>query len=250
MRIDHPEQGNIPKLRGLWQEAFGDTDGFLDRFFATGFHKERCLCVTENDTVAAALYWFDCQFQQKTVAYLYAVATGKAFQNRGFCRMLIEKTHELLRKQGYAGAVLVPGSESLFDLYRKMGYKTLSCMDVLSCTAGTESVDVRRISAAQFGVLRRSFLPKNSIFQEKEGLLFLDACWQLYTGEDFLLAAMEDGDRLVGMELLGNPAAAPGILAALGKKEGTFRTPGVGDFAMYHSLNDSRLPHYFGLAFD
>ena len=250
MRIDHPEQGQIPQLRGLWQEAFGDTDAFLDAFFETAFHPHRCLCVTENDTVAAALYWFDCQFQQKTVAYLYAVATGKAFQNQGFCRMLMEKTHQLLSARGYAGAVLVPGSPSLFAYYGKLGYETLSCMDVLSCTAGTESVDVRRISAAQFGALRRSFLPKNSIFQEKEGLLFLDACWQLYAGEDFLLAATEDGDRLVGMELLGNPAAAPGILAALGKKEGAFRTPGAGDFAMYHSLNDPQLPQYFGLAFD
>lgn len=250
MRIDHPAPHQIGQLRSLWKEAFGDTDGFLDAFFATGFHPDRCLCVTKNDQIAAVLYWFDCQFMEKPVAYIYAVATAKAFQNQGLCRALMEKTHDFLTARGYAGAALVPGSESLFALYRRMGYETLSCMDTLSCTAGTKAVELRRISAAQFGVLRRSFLPQNSIFQEKEGQNFLAAVWQLYAGDDFLLAAAEDGDKLAAMELLGNPAAAPGILAALGKQEGTFRIPGSGNFAMYHCLNDSRLPHYFGLAFD
>ena len=33
MKIDHPDMTRIPALRQLWQEAFGDSDAFLDRFF-------------------------------------------------------------------------------------------------------------------------------------------------------------------------------------------------------------------------
>ena len=54
MRIDHPTDAEISGLRQLWKEAFGDTDGFLDAFFSTGFSPERCLYAGEGGTVAAA----------------------------------------------------------------------------------------------------------------------------------------------------------------------------------------------------
>ena len=37
MRIDHPDLGQIPELRQLWKEAFGDSDAFLDAFFMVAF---------------------------------------------------------------------------------------------------------------------------------------------------------------------------------------------------------------------
>ena len=48
-----------------------------------------------------------------------------------------------------------------------------------------------------------------------------------------------------------HPAAAPGVAAALGFSEGTFRVPGTGPFAMFRPLReDAVIPEYFGLAFD
>ena len=77
MTIDLPKPGQIPQLRQLWQEAFGDSDAFLDSFFSLSFAPERCRCVTEENHVTAALYWFDCSCHGGKMAYLYAVATGK-----------------------------------------------------------------------------------------------------------------------------------------------------------------------------
>jgi hypothetical protein len=61
---------------------------------------------------------------------------------------------------------------------------------------------------------------------------------------------VRDGEKLLGLELLGNTDAAPGIVAALGCKEGRFRIPGGTPFAMYRPLSDISAPTYFGLAFD
>ena len=74
----------------------------------------------------------------------------------------------------------------------------------------------------------------------------------LYAGGDFLLAAEHDGDSLTGMELLGNAAAAPGILGALGFSHGHFRTPGTAlPGAMFRPLRPGAdAPGYFGLIFD
>ena len=74
----------------------------------------------------------------------------------------------------------------------------------------------------------------------------------LYAGGDFLLAAEHDGDSLTGMELLGNAAAAPGILGTLGFSRGHFRTPGTAlPGAMFRPLRPGAdAPGYFGLIFD
>ena len=80
-------------------------------------------------------------------------------------------------------------------------------------------------------------------------LTFLAGQAKLFRGEDFLLAAETKPFR--GIELLGNTDAAPGILRALGEKEGVFSTIGSETpFAMYHALQPGPEPTYFGLAFD
>ena len=249
MRIDHPTTEQIGALRALWQEAFGDDDRFLDAFFDNAFSPLRCRCMTENGRLAAALYWFDCTWQGQKVAYLYAVATAKAFQNRGLCRNLMDDTHALLAAQGYAGAVLVPGTQALFSLYTKLGYTTLSCADTVSSNPG-KPVSVRKIDTTEFFALREGFLGQNDIKMGAESCRFLSSVWQLYAGNRWVLAAFDNGEALIGMEFLGDSSAIPGILAALGKKSGTFRIPGSKPFAMYKGFGNDLLPDYFGLAFD
>ena len=67
MIIKQPGKENIPQLRKLWKEAFGDTDAFLDLFFGTAFSKERSLCAVDGDSVAAALYWLDCEYADQKI---------------------------------------------------------------------------------------------------------------------------------------------------------------------------------------
>ena len=126
MIIDKPRNEQIPRLRALWCEAFGDADEFLDAFFKTAFSPDRCQCVTVGDDAAAALYWFDCECREKRIAYIYAVATSKAYRGQRLCHKLMEHTHNELKGQGYSGAVLVPVTPSLFEFYSGMGYKTAS----------------------------------------------------------------------------------------------------------------------------
>ena len=94
MFAKHPDDRDIPALRQLWQEAFGDDDAFLELFYTFGFAPDRCRCVTVDGKVAAALYWFDCQYQGRPLAYLYGVATRKAFRGKGLCRAVAETTHQ------------------------------------------------------------------------------------------------------------------------------------------------------------
>ena len=243
MRADYPAPEQVNGLRSLWKEAFGDTDSFLDSFWDTAFAFDRCRCITADGEVAAALYWLDCRCDGAPMAYIYAVATAKKHRGKGLCRQLLADTHAHLKNLGYAGCILVPGSEALFAMYGKMGYAPFCGMNTVSYSAG-EPISVQEVTAEEYGKLRKAYLPEHGVWQE--GIPFLATYAKLYAGEDFICAWAED----LGLELLGNTAAAPGILGALGRERGKFRIAGNTPFAMFCPLSPTPAPGYFGIAFD
>ncbi len=253
MNIKSPLDCQIPFLRQLWKDAFGDEDAFLDHFFTTAFAPERCRILSEGDTIVAALYWFDCQHDEMPIAYLYAISTASHKRGQGYCHMLMNDTHAFLAQTGYKGALLVPASPKLFDFYKDMGYETTCYIKEMTCPAKEAAIDLHPVTKEEYASLRRNYLPKGGVIQEKENLDFLQIEASFYAGEDYLLAARKEGDYLRGLELLGNPDIAPAIVHRLGFKKGTFRLPGNDiPFAMYLPLTQAPLskPAYFGLPFD
>ncbi len=252
MRIEHPDPRRLQELRQLWKQVFGDTDDFLDSFYRTAFSPDRCRCVLENDCIVSVLYWIDCTLDNRKLAYLYAVATHPSYRGRGFCRRLLEDTHALLHRQGYAGVLLVPQDLGLRGMYSKMGYQNIGGIRQFACDAADYSVPLRVIGPSEFAARRRQLLPAGGVLQEGTGLVFLAEQLQFYTGTDFLLAGYCDASVFHGAELLGNIAAAPGILRALGCDRGTFCTSGTEDpFSMFLPLTeDAKQPGYFAFAFD
>lgn len=250
MRIDYPSQEQLPQLRRVWQEAFGDEDAFLDLFYSTAFSPDRCLCAQIDDQVAAALYWMDCRLEGKPVAYLYAVATGKAFRHRGICKALMDQTRQKLSYLGYAGILLVPGTDDLRQMYAAMGYENATTVKEFTQAAGDLPIPLRPVTGEEYNSLRRTYLPQGSVLQEScPG--FLEGCYSLYAGESCLVAATVSGESLLCQEFLGDTALAPAVLAALGLQSGHFRTPGgSAPFAMWLPLSDSPPPQYLGFAFD
>lgn len=252
MKIDFPVPSQYDQLTALWQEAFGDSEEFVDGFFCTGFSPSRCRCVTEDGNIVAALYWFDVHFDNQRFAYVYAVAVKKSHRGKGLCTALMEDTHTHLRLRGYEGVLLMPQSNELRQMYGKMGYRDCTRMDKFTCEASGEAAPLRRIDREEYAALRREFLPKNGAVQEDENIAYLEMMAFFYAGEDFLLAAHKNGKQLYCPELLGNTQTAPGILTALGCTEGQFRAPGEGHpGAMLHDLTGrAKAPTYLGLTFE
>ena len=244
MNIDHPSVAQIPQLRQLWKEAFGDTDAFLDHFYSKAFSPQRCLCATVGCELAAMAYWFSCG----EYAYIYAVATAQSHRRKGICHALMEQIHSILTQEGYAGCIVVPGEESLREFYRGMGYENFGGIHEFSCNAGTP-LPLREIDAEEFATLRRKYLPADSVIQEGVNLDFL-SCWASYYegGNALVTAIWEDGELKV-MELLGDENTAPDIVAALGARSGSIRTPGDTPYAMHRPLNQNKAPKYFSFCF-
>ena len=252
MKIDFPVPAQYPQLMALWQEAFGDSEEFVDGFFCTGFSPARCRCITENGNVVAALYWFDVRYEKQHFAYVYAVAVKKTHRGKGIGTSLMEDAHAHLKLRGYDGILLMPQNDALREMYGKMGYETCTRMDDFTCEAGEESVQLRRIGRDEYAALRREFLPEGGALQEEENIAYLEMMAFFYAGDDFLLAAHKSGKHLYCPELLGNRNAGPGIVAALGCTNGHFRSPGnTQPGTMLRKLTENvNPPKYLGLTFE
>lgn len=253
MNIDFPSVSDVPALRNLWKEAFGDTDSFLDKFFDSAFSVKRSRCTKSGSDIYAALYWFDCIFNNKNIAYIYAVATAGKMRGRGYCSMLMNNVHELLKEKGYAGIILVPASKHLFEFYGKMGYKTTAHKTNVFVNASDECVNVTEVSACEYARIRKKYLPENSVLQEGENLDFLSLMCRFYTGDGFCFVLDNTLKTFKAIEFLGDFDLAPHILNSFKVKSGEFVTFGNEiPFAMYLSLDESNDSHpkYFGFAFD
>lgn len=250
MTIETADQERIRQLRRLWKEAFGDSDDYLDRFFATAFCPERYRCITEEGRVVSALYWFDCSCRGQRMAYIYAVATAGDSRGRGLCRRLMEDTHAHLKSKGYAGTVLVPADEALRRMYGRMGYLPAAGVAEFTCRPAGEPEALRSLTAEEYARCRRELLSPGAVLQEGPLMDLLQTQCLLLAGEKLLLAAWVEDGVLHTEEFLGERKAAPGVLKTLGAREGVFRIPGEEKhFALYLPLTDRcPKPDYFGIA--
>lgn len=247
MIIKNPTQKDIPALRSLWKEAFGDTDAFLDKFFCVGYSSDRCRCLIVDEQPAAALYWFDCSWKGEKVAYLYAVATKKEFQGQGLCRALMEDTHKHLQALGYAGAALVPGNAGLFSLYGKLGYQSFCPMTLHTVAPGKNALPLTVIGWEDYEMLRKPYLPENALLQEGKTLEFLSTFAQFYRGEKSLFCGYREEEIFHICEYFGSAEILPQISATLGAAV-KVRLPGGNPSAMYYPFDScTAFPSYLGL---
>lgn len=248
---------DIPALKTLWKEAFGDSDAYLDQFFGTAFSTRRCRVMAQGEEIQSVLYLLDCSCGGRQMAYIYAVATRQTCRGRGLCNTLMARTHQELQEQGIAATILVPGTRELVRFYAKMGYVPCAPHGRIKATAAGPATILKPVSPRRYGELRKALLPPGAVIQEGVSLDFLATQARLYAGKDLLLAAtvLPDG-TLLGQELLcRDPVAmAPKILKALRVQEGVFRIPWREGrpFALFRPLDgwEGEKPEYLGFAFD
>ena len=253
MIINSPSLSDLSFLKDLWKEAFGDENEFIDCFFELGFSPDRALCAYENEEPISTLYWFDCEMNGEKIAYVYGVATRKAFRGRGLSTALMNQLNKLLSERGYSAIVLVPAKKELFNFYARLGYIPCSGITEKEITASDKTIDICGVSVDEYFKERGKFLPKNSLILDKTGFAFLNALTKLYAGKDFVLAIAKEENKVFIKEFLGNDAKLSDAIRSLGYTSGYARLLGSDRyFAMYLPLskNFSHAPTYLGFAFD
>lgn len=123
MELTHAVREDVPALREIWAECFGDSEVYLDFYFRNRFIPEDTLIVREEGKPVAMLTLMNVTANGRKGFYIYAVATLPDFQGRGLQRKLSRYAEEIMRQRGGSFCCLVPGEESLFGFYEKLGFR-------------------------------------------------------------------------------------------------------------------------------
>ncbi len=125
--IRFADKSMIPSLKVIWQEAFGDDDAYISFFYENRFTESNTLVWLEAQKPVAMLTLLPAKIvvegRQHPVKYIYGVATKAEYRGRGISTALVNYANEQADRNN-EWLVLVPASESLFDFYRKCGYRT------------------------------------------------------------------------------------------------------------------------------
>ena len=146
---------DLPALRALWRECFGDPEAYIDFYFQNRFRCDQTLVWREGGAPVAMLSLLPvsviCGGTACPARYIYAVATGKSFETieqefagHGYgdfkqavgesvvelLRPIREETERLLADKSYLESVYRAGAEkaayvanrTLSKVYKKVGF--------------------------------------------------------------------------------------------------------------------------------
>lgn len=126
MRTRKTGREDIPALKALWQEAFGDEQQDIDLFFETVYPNATGFCAEDGGELVSMLFALPQTIvkeeKQLKCAYLYAVATKKDRQGEGLCSALLAYAGKGASQALFEVLLLSPASERLADFYAERGF--------------------------------------------------------------------------------------------------------------------------------
>ncbi len=124
--IKHGSKKNIPVMKQLWREAFGDSEEFIDTFFTKFYRPSRAFLAFEDGELVSMLYYMDvkakCGKKRLKTAYLYGVATKLSERRRGHFRLLHNAFLDEVKNKRYDAVLVMPADDTLFGFYKDFGY--------------------------------------------------------------------------------------------------------------------------------
>lgn len=267
-RFRRAEARDLPALTALWQTCFGDSATSVQAFWDAAFDSIRVFAAQDGAQLTAMLCalpvtLIDESGASQPAAYLYAVCTAPEQRGRGLCRALMQYAERAMQKDSISLFTLVPSNESLFDFYRRLGYRTAFFHRSYRVRAARGSVKLSRLSADAYRNLRQMQLYGSFVSYDAPLLRLAQhsaeatggGLFRLETEDLVCCAAAEISDKtLLIKELLPDcPEAAAALAASLGCTGAQIRTEGAErPFGMCKALGAAEPPDsaYLGLAFD
>jgi len=235
MRCRRTGPDDIPALTALWQEAFGDSEPEIARFFETVRPDSEGFAAEEDGVLASMLFALPVTLaagdQTVSASYFYAVATLRAYRGRGLASALMAYAEKRLQKDGVRAVLLVPGEVSLVQFYEPLGYTGRTYLTE-NYAEGVEARGMgQMVTPIEYAGLRETLLGTGphvryslpQLRYEQTAKTF----YALRLGDRAgCAAAAAEGGRIVADELLPDLSMLPALAAVLPGQEYCLRSPG------------------------
>lgn len=235
---------DIPELKALWAEVFGDPAEFIGGFFrllpGAGYG---VVCRAEGRIAAMAYVLDGIILEGRKCAYIYAVGTRDDMRSRGFGAGVVRKCASLSRESGCGIVCTSPADAGLYLWYDGVfGAKAAVYADEHPVTrndCGRASASVSPLSAGEYNALREKLLSGTPHAEFSGGYMALeDMLCRVYGGGlkrvgNGAAVCYPEGGVLKIRELLCAQESAPGCVAALldafGLEQALVRSRGDGE---------------------
>ena len=194
---------DLPALRALWRECFGDPEAYIDFYFQNRFRCDQTLVWREGGAPVAMLSLLPvsviCGGTACPARYIYAVATGNAWRGRGLSTRLMEHARLLLQERDEGLTVLVAAEPALFDFYAKRGYTQAASLKTAHFPVQRYSdggyAFSEGLSAAEYKALRDARFAREGYLCWDEAAIGYALRENAFTGGFACAASLPDGGR-------------------------------------------------------
>ncbi len=157
IKFDIAKNEDVPVLKEMWQEIFGDTKQYTELYFSYKFKEGNTYVIRVEEEIASTLYveYTDLSIEGKICkgAYFCGISTKEKYRGRGFAGKLIEYAKQNIKNVDII--YLIPANKSLFEFYKGFGFKEFTCIDKIKISkeAGiklpphTKEVDYEKLTS-------------------------------------------------------------------------------------------------------
>jgi predicted acetyltransferase len=147
------EKTEIPQAKSLWKEAFGDSDAFIESYFANKILPGNSLGMFDGDLISVVHmipYKICVQGMLLESAFIAGAATAKRKQGEGLMRTLLLESLRLMKKRGIVITHLYPFKHSF---YEKFGWATYSYVHNKTASKATDRTDAEVVETKSWELL-------------------------------------------------------------------------------------------------
>lgn len=124
-KIRNGTEQDLPEIRRLWAECFGD-DAFAGWFFLRLYDPNYLRVIEVDGAVVSMAFCFPRTLvlsgKEFSAWYLYGIATTRSARGNGYAKKLISACTAEARALGAELCFLIPAEPSLFAFYRGCGF--------------------------------------------------------------------------------------------------------------------------------
>lgn len=145
---NHLTLTEVGELKQLYQEAFNDSEGYLNYFFSQKYRAENVIFVKESQRIVSALHLvrknlfaFDATYP---LPFVVAAATLKEYRNHGYMKLVLKQTFTELYNRKYPLCALSPFDETF---YQPFGFETVVRTDKIQIPLSEDSLIQKTIAS-------------------------------------------------------------------------------------------------------
>jgi len=147
---------DIPQLKNIWKTCFGDSDSYIDLFFAHLFVPEQTIVACDKSLPIGVVYTLRAELDNKEFRYGYAIGVLPEYRGKNVCKAMLDTIRQQAEKEGFLFG-LHPANKKLFSFYKKIGLTEMFQLKIVDASHYTnkQPLILEDVSAEEYFTLRK-----------------------------------------------------------------------------------------------